>query len=90
MIGVALPDLPADAVLVAVDLAGRAPGEAVARGDAATDRLPGVLLRLGAVRLAAGDSDDPAQVVPEYVTLPRGAPTATGSVEGTTWSPVRL
>ena len=90
VIGVALPDLPADAVLVAVDLAGRAPGEAVARGDAATDRLPGVLLRLGAVRLAAGDSDDPAQVVPEYVTLPRGAPTATGSVEGTTWSPVRL
>jgi tRNA threonylcarbamoyl adenosine modification protein YeaZ len=89
VIGAELPDLPADAVIVAVDLAGRAPGAAVARGDAATDRLPGVMLRLGAVRLAAGDSDDPAQVVPEYVTLPRGVPTATGAEEGVTWSPVR-
>ena len=89
VIGAGLPDLPADAVIVAVDLAGRAPDAAVARGDAATDRLPGVLLRLAAVRLAAGDSDDPALVVPEYVTLPRGAPTTMGIEEGTTWSPVR-
>jgi hypothetical protein len=28
-------------------------------------------------------------VVPEYVTLPRGAPMTTGAEEGTTWSPVR-
>ncbi len=83
------PDLPADALLVAVDLAGRAPAAARARGEAATDRLPGVLLRLGAARLAAGDSDDPARVVPEYVTLPRGSRATPGAEEGMTWSPVR-
>jgi len=72
VIGAELPDLPADAVIVAVDLAGRAPGAAVARGDAATDRLPGVMLRLGAVRLARGGLGRPRAGGPEYVTL-RGA-----------------
>lgn len=67
------PDLPPDAVPVAVDLPGRAPDAALARGEAAMDRLPGILLRLGGARLAAGRSDDPARVVPEYVSLPRGA-----------------
>jgi hypothetical protein len=52
------PEVPDGAVVVAVDLANRAPEEAQE-------------LRLGAERLAAG-GDDVAQIVPEYVTLPRG------------------
>jgi tRNA threonylcarbamoyladenosine biosynthesis protein TsaB len=96
--GEEMPDVAPDAVPVAVDLAGRAPEAAVARGRAAMDRLPGVLLRLGAARLAAGRGDDPAEVVPEYVSLPRGAPGAAGeprsvgaagAVVVTTWSPAR-
>jgi tRNA threonylcarbamoyladenosine biosynthesis protein TsaB len=83
------PDGSLDAVPVAVDLAGRAPEAAVARGQAATDRFPGVLLRLGAARIAAGEGDDPAQVVPEYVSLPRGAAGAAGAEVVTTWSPAR-
>jgi tRNA threonylcarbamoyladenosine biosynthesis protein TsaB len=83
------PALPAGAVMVAVDLAGRAPDAALARGEAATDRLPGVLLRLGAARLAVGDADDLARVVPEYVSLPRGAAAAAGAEAVTTWSPAR-
>jgi tRNA threonylcarbamoyladenosine biosynthesis protein TsaB len=59
-------------VLVAVDLDGRAPAEAVSRGDVARDGLADALLVAGAERLAAGDADDLARLVPEYVTLPRG------------------
>ena len=70
--GEADPELRPGEVLVAVDLAGRAPEDAVTRGDAAHDRLAGALLRAGAARLAAGDADDLARLVPEYVTLPRG------------------
>lgn len=86
--GVDLPDLPVGSVLVAVDLGGRAPHAALARGVAATDRLPGILLRLGAARLGAGIVDDPARVVPEYVSLPRAAG-GVAAEEGTTWSPAR-
>lgn len=92
------PDVAPDAVPVAVDLAGRAPETAVDRGRAATDRFPGMLLRLGAARLAADGADDPAEVVPEYVSLPRGAAAdaraagaagAAGAGIVTTWSPAR-
>jgi tRNA threonylcarbamoyl adenosine modification protein YeaZ len=62
-------------VLVAVDLEGRAPEDAVARGEAARDGLAPALLAAGARRLAAGDPDDLARLVPEYVTLPRGVHT---------------
>ena len=58
--------------LAAVDLAGRAPDDAVELGDAAHDRLATFMLAAGAARLAAGDADDLALLVPEYVTLPRG------------------
>ena len=58
--------------LVAVDLAGRAPDDAVARGEQAHGGLAAALLEAGAARLAAGDADDLARLVPEYVTLPRG------------------
>ena len=65
------PELDADDVLVAVDLDGRAPADAVARGEGARAGLARQLVRLGAARLAAG-ADDLAALVPEYVTLPRG------------------
>ena len=80
-------DDPIEWVRVAVDLVGRAPEAAVARGEAAMDRLPGTLLRLGGARIAAGGADDPAFVVPEYVSLPRGAAGAPGGEVVTTWSP---
>jgi len=69
--------------IVAVDLEGRAPVDAVARGDAARDGLGRALFRLGAARLAAGEPDDLAGLVPEYVTLPRGIRASSGEV---TWS----
>ena len=67
------PDLGPGERLVAVDLDGRAPDDAVARGDAAA-RRPRPPRSSGSARqrLAAGDVDDLARLVPEYVTLPRG------------------
>lgn len=70
---------------IAVDLDDRAPAEALARGRAALAALPATLLRLGAARLAAGDIDDPEQLVPAYAVAPRGAPPAQ-SDEGVAWS----
>ncbi len=66
------PELRPGERLVAVDLEGRAPDDAVALGHAARDELAAALLAAGAARLAAGDADDLARLVPEYVTLPRG------------------
>jgi tRNA threonylcarbamoyl adenosine modification protein YeaZ len=66
--------------LVAVDLAGRAPEAALARGGDALERLPETLLRLGAARFAAGEADDLGRLVPEYVTLPRGVRAESGEV----------
>lgn len=76
------PELDADTALVAVDLPGRAPAEALALGLAAEAGLGVALLRLGVRRLAAG-GDDVARLVPEYVSLPRGVPVAKGEVR---WS----
>jgi tRNA threonylcarbamoyl adenosine modification protein YeaZ len=67
------PDLLPGETLVAVDLDGRAPDDAVRRGVAAHEGLGAALLRAGAGRLVAGDADDLATLAPEYVTLPRGA-----------------
>lgn len=82
------PELRPGEVLVAVDLDGRAPAEAVRLGDAAREGLAAALLAAGARRLAAGDADDLARLVPEYVTLPRGvrqaAPDAGVEVTGGT------
>lgn len=77
------PDLDADEVLVALDLADRAAPDALERGARAWSAFPAALVRLGAQRLADGDVDDPALLVPEYVTLPRGIAAQTGEV---TWS----
>jgi len=77
------PDLgPAD-VVVAVDLAGRAPEAAILRGELALAGLAGALIELGARRLADGAADDPALLVPEYVSLPRGVRATGGEIE---WS----
>ena len=77
------PDLPPGTVLVAVDLDGRAPEDACVLGERALAGLGAALLRLGARRLAQGDTDDLAGLVPEYVTLPRGIERESGAV---TWS----
>jgi tRNA threonylcarbamoyl adenosine modification protein YeaZ len=73
------------AVLVAVDLAGRADPAGVARGAAALDGLAPALLALGCARLRAG-ADDGSALAPEYVTLPRGVAAVAGEVA---WSPAR-
>jgi tRNA threonylcarbamoyl adenosine modification protein YeaZ len=74
------PELATGETLVAVDLDGRAPAGASTLGDRARRRLGASLVRLGAVRLAAGDTDDLAELVPEYVTLPRGVRSIDGEV----------
>jgi tRNA threonylcarbamoyladenosine biosynthesis protein TsaB len=74
------PDLRADAVLLAVDLEGRAADEALERGRAARDGLAAALLRLGAERLAEAGGDGLEALVPDYVTLPRGVSATTGEV----------
>jgi tRNA threonylcarbamoyl adenosine modification protein YeaZ len=75
-------ELESGATLVAVDLPGRAPEDALALGAQAEIGLSTALLRLGAERLAHG-GDDVARLVPEYVTLPRGVPAMKGEVR---WS----
>ena len=77
------PSVPSGATLVAVDLADRAPADALERGETARAGLGASLLELGAARLAAGQVDDLAGLVPEYVTLPRGVKTESGEVS---WS----
>jgi tRNA threonylcarbamoyl adenosine modification protein YeaZ len=83
------PDLGADVVLVALDLDGRAPAEALERGESARERLGAELVRLGSARLAARSAgadgtaatgDPLAELVPEYVTLPRGVRESSGEV----------
>ena len=71
------------AMIVAVDLEDRAPADAMARGVEAHRRLGESLLALGAERLRVGSVDDPEQLVPEYVTLPRGVSAVVGAIE---WS----
>jgi len=67
--------------IVAVDLdEPRATPDAIALGKHARDRLATHLARRGAERLAAGDADDLAMLVPDYVTLPRGVARESGEV----------
>jgi tRNA threonylcarbamoyladenosine biosynthesis protein TsaB len=77
------PDLPAGASLIALDLQDRAPADALERGEAARAGMGAALLAIGAARLAAGDVDDLADLVPDYVTLPRGVRVEGGEVS---WS----
>jgi tRNA threonylcarbamoyl adenosine modification protein YeaZ len=74
------PELHPGETLVAVDLEGRAPLDALERGHEARDGLAAALLRLGAERLAQTGGDDLEALVPDYVTLPRGVTATTGEV----------
>lgn len=74
------PELTDRDVLVAVDLDDRAPADASARGDRARDGLAAAIMRRGVARLAVGDVDDLARLVPDYVTLPRGVHASSGEV----------
>jgi tRNA threonylcarbamoyl adenosine modification protein YeaZ len=74
------PVLGTKDALVAVDLEDRAPADAVARGERTRDGLAHALVRLGSARLRAGDVDDLARLVPEYVSLPRGVRAESGEV----------
>jgi hypothetical protein len=76
----AAPDLGPDEAVVAVDLAERATAEETARGETARSGLAAALLAIAADRLRAGDVDDLARLVPEYVTLPRGIRSESGEV----------
>ena len=77
------PALSEGVELVAVDLEGRAPEDAVRRGADAARRLGTALLAMGAERLRAGPGDDVESLVPEYVTLPRGVRASSGEIS---WS----
>lgn len=77
------PNVGLDETLLALDLPDRAPDAALVRGEQAWAGFAAALVGLGAERLARGALDDPAELVPEYVTLPRGTLTAEGEV---TWS----
>jgi len=68
---------------VAVDIE-KGPDQAVRAGDDAVNGLGAALARLGARRLAAGQADDVAALVPAYVALPRGITRAAVEMA---WSP---
>jgi tRNA threonylcarbamoyladenosine biosynthesis protein TsaB len=70
---------------LSVDMDPGPAGEAAARlGEAAVAGLPAALLALAARRLAVGELDAPAGLVPAYVALPRGVSRA---AEELRWSP---
>ena len=74
------PPLEPGDVVIALDLDGRAPADALERGDRARDGFAAALVRLGAARITAGDVDDLARLVPDYVSLPRGVDRESGEV----------
>ena len=83
------PELRPFERLVAVDLDGRAPADALERGTRARAGLGAELIRLGAARLAelrsaeagtAAATTELETLVPEYVTLPRGVHAASDAV----------
>jgi len=74
------PELAPGEWLVAVDLDGRAPVDAVGRGEIARERLAAELAVLGVPRLGAATPDSMADLVPDYVTLPRGVLAEQGEV----------
>ena len=70
---------------LAVDMGAEALGEEAARrGATAVEGMPSALLAIARSRLAAGDSDDVAELTPAYVALPRGVKRA---AEDLGWSP---
>jgi tRNA threonylcarbamoyl adenosine modification protein YeaZ len=81
-----IDDVIGDGPLVAVDLDAdeSIPRSARARGPRALEKLGPTLLHLGARRVAHRQFDDVAELVPTYVTLPRGVIETAERVE---WSP---
>ena len=78
-------DAAAKATIVAIDLDGSVvDADAMDRGRQAVTGLAGALAALGAAALMDGQRDDPAQLVPAYVALPRGIARAAAEME---WSP---
>ncbi len=73
------PELRAGERLMAIDLPDRAPAEALAAGELARAGLGAALLAAGAAALRTG-RNELGTLVPEYVTLPRGARPAEGTV----------
>ena len=80
------PDLPFEVLVAAIDLPGRATDDELALGEAARRGFAAALVRIAAARLAETGGDDPARLVPDYVTLPRGVASSTGEVA---WSRTR-
>lgn len=74
------PELTAWERLVALDLDGRAPVDALERGELARAKLGHELIRSGAERLRAGGPSELETLVPDYVTLPRGVRAADGTI----------
>jgi len=84
---VAAPELVAGMTVSATDIAvdiDSAPEGALTAGDKAVKGLAAAMARLGARRLADGQADDVAAIVPAYVALPRGIARATVEMA---WSP---
>ena len=84
------PALREGETLVALDLEGRAPADALELGEAAYRRLGHELVRLGAAQLAADGPPQLETLVPEYVTLPRGVRAADGIGGMVARPPVRV
>jgi len=85
LVGQEEPELPRGADVIELDLPD-ASAAARAAGELARGGMAAALLRLGAARLAAVGIDpfaDMAELVPSYVTLPRGASAVAGEIR---WS----
>lgn len=85
LVGATDPELDAVETVIAIDLVGRAPEDALERGAVAHDGLGVALLALGAERLRTLPVTDAATgelaaLVPEYVTLPRGTTASDGAM----------
>ncbi len=76
------PELAPETMLVAVDLPGRAPAEALQLGLRAStpERLAAALVRLGRAAPPAATGGTLTVPEPEYVTLPRGLTAVDGQV----------
>jgi len=80
-----LADTLAGVPVLAIDMDAELLGEEAARlGAAAVEGLAAALLHLAGARLAAGETDDVAELTPAYVALPRGVKRA---AEDLGWSP---
>lgn len=75
----------AGTAVLTIDMGAELLGERpVHLGNAALEGLPAALLQLAAARIAAGETDDIAELIPAYVALPRGV---SRGAEDLGWSP---